>query len=758
MIKSIDNICEKSILKGGKIIPLILPFKSTNGLGLTNPTILKIKDRLFVNIRHVQYALYHSEKEQKFQSPYGALSYLNPEDDVTLTTKNFICELNPNSLEIINYKEVDTSLLDEKPIWEFVGLEDARLVNWDNKMQLTGVRRDTTKNGVGRMELSELKNNFKEISRKRIESTDENSYCEKNWMPILDMPYHYVKWTSPTEIVKYNPVSEITEQISLVQQNISFKRDLRGGSQVVKYKGYYVALTHEVDLWNDEQGRKDAQYYHRFIVWDKNWNIVYSSEEFKFADARIEFSCGIHFEKSELLITFGFQDSTAFILKVPNTYFEELVGMSKEIKSLDIQISEDIFTKYILDCNNGKNNFNLGLFYYQQSQWCSSLSFFLRASEIHTDKDLIYESLLFVSKCVSNLGRRKNTELSLWNNALRFCPTRPEAYLFLSQYYESFGKFSEAQSFAKIGLEFKDNHVPICSELGYIHYYQLLFQECICDWNLGQGKDARSKFLKLGNSTYPFNEFYKNLIQKNITSLGSSSDPFLPYDNSMSNRLKYKFIDYQKIEKNYSQTFQDMFVLSMLDGKKDGRYLEIGSADPYYGSNTALLEELGWSGLSLEILEEEVKKFQSHRNNDVILCDATKYDYQSLKGDFDYLHVDCEPPATTYDILTKLPFDKLKFSVITYEHDHYTDIDGVYREKSRKFLKDKGYVMVVGNIAPDNSSAYEDWYVHPKCVSSTILEIMQQDTDETKNAMKYMLTKPKNKKLERVSVNELNLV
>jgi predicted GH43/DUF377 family glycosyl hydrolase len=733
------NICEHSILRGGKITPLILPFKVTSGLGSTNPSILKIKDKLYVNIRHVQYSLYHSEKDQKFQSPYGPLSYLNPEDDITLTTKNFICELNPDSLEIINYKEVDTSLLDVKPIWEFVGLEDARLVNWDNKMQLTGVRRDTTINGVGRMELSELKNNFKEISRIRIESTDKNSYCEKNWMPILDMPYHYVKWTTPTEIVKYDVKTKKTFQVFLVEQNISFKRDIRGGSQVVKYKDYYVALTHEVDLWNNEQGKKDAQYYHRFIVWDKNWNIIYNSDEFKFADARIEFSCGIHFEGNKLLITFGFQDTTAFILTMPVSYFEELVGMTDKSSFLDFKLSKNLFTKYMLDYNNGRNNFNLGLYYYQQSQWASSLSFFLRTAEIDSNKDIIYEALLFIAKCISNLGRRKVTELSLWNNALRFYPTRPEAYLFISQYYESIGKFSEAQSFARIGLEFKDNHVPLDSKIGYDHYYQLLFQDAICDWNLGQGKAARNKLLKLGKSIYPFNSFYKELIQRNITSLGSSGDPFLPYDKSMSELLRYKFTGYQKIEKNYSQTFQDMFVLTMLDGKKDGRYLEIGSADPYYGSNTALLEELGWTGLSLEILEKEVEKFKEHRINEIIHCDATKYNYQSLVGDFDYLQVDCEPPATTYYILTKLPFDKIKFSVITYEHDYYTDMDSIYREKSRKFLKEKGYVMVVGNIAPDDTSAYEDWYIHPDCIDPNILKIMQQNDDEIKNAKKYML-------------------
>ena len=41
-------------------------------------------------------------------------------------------------------------------MWDFVGLEDARLVKWNETYYLCGVRRDTTTNGQGRMELSEI--------------------------------------------------------------------------------------------------------------------------------------------------------------------------------------------------------------------------------------------------------------------------------------------------------------------------------------------------------------------------------------------------------------------------------------------------------------------------------------------------------------------------------------------------------------------------------------------------------------------------
>ena len=100
---------------------------------------------------------------------------------------------------ITRFNKVDTSLFDTyEPMWDFVGLEDARLFRWNDKLYMSGVRRDTTTNGQGRMELSELEvgvDYVKEISRVRIEAPNNpDSYCEKNWMPITDLPNHYVKW------------------------------------------------------------------------------------------------------------------------------------------------------------------------------------------------------------------------------------------------------------------------------------------------------------------------------------------------------------------------------------------------------------------------------------------------------------------------------------------------------------------------------------------------------------------------------------
>ena len=140
--------------QGGSIHPLIIPAEHTNGTGLMNPSIYVDNGKLLLNIRHVNYTLYHSENK-KFQHRYGPLQYLHPENDRNLRTWNFYCTVN-DDLSLDKIIKIDTSTLDAPPIWEFVGLEDGRLFRWDNKLFLSGVRRDTTTNGQGRMELSEL--------------------------------------------------------------------------------------------------------------------------------------------------------------------------------------------------------------------------------------------------------------------------------------------------------------------------------------------------------------------------------------------------------------------------------------------------------------------------------------------------------------------------------------------------------------------------------------------------------------------------
>jgi hypothetical protein len=321
----IENFVKNVVDLGGTIKPLLVPAKDIPNPSLTNPSILNIDDKILINLRNVNYALYHSEKSVN-EHYWGPLCYLHPEDNWILHTYNILCELD-NNLNIISYNKIDTSTLDVKPLWEFVGLEDARLVHWNNNLYLSGVRRDTTNNGVGRIELSTIIDN-KEVNRVRIPAPPpNNSYCEKNWMPILDLPFTYVKWTNPTEVVKYNPEDGSCSTTILTNYTDYGTGDLRGGSQVLKIKDYYIALVHEVNLFNSEAGRKNADYFHRFVLWDKEFNLIKVSDRFNFMGGRIEFCCGMCEWKDNYLITFGFQDNASYILNMPKKIIEEIFNI-----------------------------------------------------------------------------------------------------------------------------------------------------------------------------------------------------------------------------------------------------------------------------------------------------------------------------------------------------------------------------------------------------------------------------------------------
>lgn len=323
------NFVSKALNAGGSIHPLVIPAgMGTKGTGLFNPSVYLDGDQLLVNVRHCQYTIYHAELG-KFEHQWGPLCYLCPENDLTLTTTNYLCKMNPN-LTMQSIHRVDTSKLDVKPIWEFVGLEDCRIVRWGGKLYLSGVRRDTTPNGQGRMELStiEFENNVaKEVDRWRIPAPGANdSYCEKNWVPIIDMPYHYVKWSNPTEIVKVDPVEKTCVTVFNGTHDARQQIDFRGGSQVIPFDNYRITIAHVLTKFHkSEAGRKNAQYRHCFIVWDRDWNVVKYGHIFDFMGGEIEFCCGLAEYNGKYLVTFGYQDNAAYLVEVPRSVIEEYV-------------------------------------------------------------------------------------------------------------------------------------------------------------------------------------------------------------------------------------------------------------------------------------------------------------------------------------------------------------------------------------------------------------------------------------------------
>ena len=189
--------------------------------------------------------------------------------------------------------------------------------------------------------------------------------------------------------------------------------------------------------------------------------------------------------------------------------------------------------------------------------------------------------------------------------------------------------------------------------------------------------------------------------------------------------LKTKFTGAENIENNWSQSMQDMFVLSMLDGKRNGVYVEIGADQPRVISNTYLLEkDFDWSGISFELDADKVAFFNTIRKNKCLCEDATLYDYKSLfeklnyPKQIDYLQLDIDPAEGTLRALKALPLDDYRFSVITYETDVYSSGADIQDEQI-EILESHGYQLVAKNVKCEGNP-YEDWWVDPAIVSEDI--------------------------------------
>src|SRR5579863_3135315 len=125
--------------------------------------------------------------------------------------------------------------------------------------------------------------------------------------------------------------------------------------------------------------------------------------------------------------------------------------------------------------------------------------------------------------------------------------------------------------------------------------------------------------------------------------------------------------------KSSGQVGQDAFAYEQIG--TTGTFLDIGSNDPFYNSNSLSLEQIGWRGLAVDFDASMVDLFRRHRQTPVILADASQVNWKTVCAEhnlgpvIDYLSLDlngCEPL-----VLQNLVAAGLSFRVITCEHDRY---------------------------------------------------------------------------------------
>lgn len=208
------------------------------------------------------------------------------------------------------------------------------------------------------------------------------------------------------------------------------------------------------------------------------------------------------------------------------------------------------------------------------------------------------------------------------------------------------------------------------------------------------------------------------------------------------------FLNYvaQNYEASHSQIFQDLFVLFVLDGQRDGFFVEFGATDGKLLSNTLLLEnDYAWSGILAEPARtwhdqlavnrtaaidhrcvsstsgQRVAFVESVPNpaHSVVSNKSTNqlpghetitYDVETISladlldlhaapAVIDYLSVDTE--GTEWDILSHFDFSSREIRVLTVEHNGEPN-----RTRIRQLLEARGFERVLSQL-----SGWDDWYV-----------------------------------------------
>jgi tetratricopeptide (TPR) repeat protein len=406
----------------------------------------------------------------------------------------------------------------------------------------------------------------------------------------------------------------------------------------------------------------------------------------------------------------------------------------------------DSLKAYLEDPRDPMYNFNLARDYEENGQLSSAISFYLRAAEYSLDKLLSYESLLRMSACLDASKNRNHSLKGILLRAIALMPNRPEAYYLLARTYERIGSWHDCYTYACIGedrFKFTSRSMKeLITDVDYPGVYAFTFERAVSAWWVGLWDESVALLRKL--SKMKLNRSHEITVESNLKNIGGTWKKSIFYKDFMYRDLRYKFPGSESIKENYSQAYQDMFVLAMNNGKREGTFVEIGCEGPVWFNNTLLLErDFGWSGVSIDINPAATAAFNKERKAKTVTGDATKLDYDSIldRDTYDYLQVDCEPAINTFKALQKIDLSKRKFGVITFEHDNYVDQDPTIMEKSRKYLESFGYVMVVNNISQNNYSPFEDWWVHPDLIDKDIIDKMKSVSGVTKRADLYMLNK-----------------
>ena len=265
----------------------------------STPSIVSYRNEYIMNLRFVNYNITANGTYEWVKNIITINKYIKLEASLDFKHENMI--------------ELESTILDR----QYEGIEDIKLMSYNDEIYFTGTSFKTN-NKIG---IVGGKYNCRDI----FEFTKDNEAgCEKNWVYLPDATRMIYKW-SPLQIGELvdNRLVNITEKP--MPNVFSWAR---GSTNAFKYNSEIWFIVHLVYQHDGEP----RIYYHMFVKFDLEMNLLDYSVPLKFSNQPIEYCCGLIVEDDRVIVTHSVWDRVSYIKCYDKKYVESFFNEINEMK------------------------------------------------------------------------------------------------------------------------------------------------------------------------------------------------------------------------------------------------------------------------------------------------------------------------------------------------------------------------------------------------------------------------------------------
>lgn len=258
------------------------------------------------------------------------------DENNNVCTKNYWTEFDKNG-SLKTLYEIECNL-EKKRNSHIKGLEDMRICFNKETNKLYGLAVDWEHGNNNHPSVifvyleKDNSKNSKYVINKGFPITYKDNICQKNWTLFNEGSKMYALYSHhPLTILEIDPENGNYKLIKEEYSDYNLT-DMRGSANPMRItsKKSWLVLVHEVVHKNTRK------YYHRFLRYSNNWELLEISEPFYFKELFVEFSLSIMYDNfnEDILIVYSSRDNTTEIMRVG---YDSIKWLPKDIKKCLIE-------------------------------------------------------------------------------------------------------------------------------------------------------------------------------------------------------------------------------------------------------------------------------------------------------------------------------------------------------------------------------------------------------------------------------------